>query len=184
MKSTQPYEVRYVRAALRAFSRGGYFGTSMEDIANEAGVSQPRVSQVFDGKLSAYRAAHRMALASVSDRLAEAVGGTRAFDPARAISALHTLLADEPETMMMLFHSMAAASSDVQFAATARTTLTGLTETLIGLGATPEQARAVLADMVMAMVLVAADATGEDGTPALHQVAEVVLDTRLRRAAG
>lgn len=184
MKSNHHYEARYVRAALRAFSRGGYFGTSMEDIANEAGVSQPRVSQVFDGKLSAYRAAHRMALTAVIDAVQETPRGKGGFDPAKATRTLRTLLDEQPETMMMVFHSMAAASSEAQFAATARITLSSLTDTLVAQGATADQARAVLAEIVLAMVLVAADASGDDES-ALQQVVEAARAPRpLRRAAG
>jgi AcrR family transcriptional regulator len=45
-----------VRAAARAFLRGGFDGTSMEDVAREAGVTRLIVYRIFDSKEDLYRA--------------------------------------------------------------------------------------------------------------------------------
>ena len=168
VKIDHHYETRYVRAALRAFARGGYHGTSMDNIASEAGVSQPRVSQVFDGKMSAYRAAHRLALAAVVDAIKE-VPGSR-FEPGKVRTALDALTDDQPEVMMMLFHSITAGSSDSLLTATARATLAGLGDALIAHGATREQARNFLGDLLVTLVSVAADVDG-DTEPAVEWLA-------------
>src|SRR4051812_15676043 len=41
-------------AATRAFSRGGYAGTSTDAVAKEAGVSQPYVVRIFGTKLALF----------------------------------------------------------------------------------------------------------------------------------
>lgn len=56
-----------IRAAAAAFLRGGYDGTSMEDVADEAGVTRLIVYRIFATKAELYRAV----LASVTDRLAD-----------------------------------------------------------------------------------------------------------------
>jgi AcrR family transcriptional regulator len=45
-----------VRAAARAFLRGGFDGTSMEDVAREAGVTRLIVYRIFESKEDLYRA--------------------------------------------------------------------------------------------------------------------------------
>jgi len=46
-----------VRAALATFSRGGYTGTTVADIANEAGISSAYVLKLFGGKEALFVAA-------------------------------------------------------------------------------------------------------------------------------
>src|SRR3954468_7030533 len=43
-----------LRAATRAFARGGYAGTSTDKVAREAGVSQPYVVRIFGTKLELF----------------------------------------------------------------------------------------------------------------------------------
>ncbi len=42
-------------AAMRAFARGGYAGTSTDAVAKEAGVSQPYVVRMFGTKVELFR---------------------------------------------------------------------------------------------------------------------------------
>ncbi|WP_084502719.1 TetR/AcrR family transcriptional regulator [Microbacterium indicum] len=46
-----------VSAALASFSRGGYAGTTIADIANEAGISSAYVLKLFGGKETLFVAA-------------------------------------------------------------------------------------------------------------------------------
>ena len=51
--------LEYAQAATRAFARrGGYHGATLNDIAIEAGVTQPRISQVYGHKLDAFLEAY------------------------------------------------------------------------------------------------------------------------------
>ncbi|HZN75206.1 MAG TPA: TetR/AcrR family transcriptional regulator [Micromonosporaceae bacterium] len=57
-------------AAARAFARGGYAATSLEDVAAEAGVSRVLIYRHFESKTELYQAV----LAEVSDQLRAATG--------------------------------------------------------------------------------------------------------------
>jgi AcrR family transcriptional regulator len=61
-----------VRAAATAFVRGGFDGTSMEDVAAEAGVTRLIVYRIFETKEDLYRAV----LEGVAERLGDAFGDT------------------------------------------------------------------------------------------------------------
>jgi AcrR family transcriptional regulator len=63
--------VQLLTAAAVAFGRGGFDGTSMEDVAEAAGVTRLIVYRIFSSKEELYRAV----LESVTSRLAEEFGG-------------------------------------------------------------------------------------------------------------
>ena len=65
-----------VRCAAAVFVRGGYAGTSMEDVAREAGVTRLIVYRIFESKEVLYRAV----LDTVIDDMAASFG-TRGQDP-------------------------------------------------------------------------------------------------------
>jgi TetR/AcrR family transcriptional regulator, repressor for uid operon len=62
---------RIVRAAREVYSRRGYHGTTMREVADRAGVSRPLVSVYFPGRPSVYRATIK---ATYLDVLLPAVG--------------------------------------------------------------------------------------------------------------
>ena|GEM_PF-658055 len=171
---TNELDRRYVRAALRAFARGGYFGTTMNHIADEAGVSQPRVSQVFDGKLSAYLAAHDLALSVVMASFDEVHPDRSHFDPAAAGATFLTLLRDRPEVIMIVLHTVTAGSVEPRLADAARAALAKLSDMLVDrFGATPKQAADFLATGFLTMILSSAH-IGPDDPANLRAVAAVV----------
>lgn len=59
-----------IQAAARAFARGGYATTSLDDVAAEAGVSRVLIYRHFESKTQLYEAV----LADVSDQLRAATG--------------------------------------------------------------------------------------------------------------
>jgi AcrR family transcriptional regulator len=60
-------QAQILTAAAAAFARGGFAATSMEDVANEAGITRLIVYRHFDSKEALYRAV----LTRVTERLAE-----------------------------------------------------------------------------------------------------------------
>ena len=60
-----------VEAAAAAFLRGGYDGTSMDDVAAEAGVSRLILYRLFDNKPALYRAVLRTPLRALADAFAD-----------------------------------------------------------------------------------------------------------------
>jgi AcrR family transcriptional regulator len=98
-------------AAARAFARGGYAATSMEDIAAEAGISKLMLYRDFEGKRELYVAV----LEGLQGRLAEFT----ADDPERGASlrglqALLRVAREQPDAFILLFRH---AAREPEFAA-------------------------------------------------------------------
>ncbi|RWZ46049.1 TetR/AcrR family transcriptional regulator [Labedella phragmitis] len=69
-------------AALRAFARGGYHGTTVANVASEAKISPAYVFKLYPGKESLFVAALEVCFDEIIDALAE--GADAAVDPAPA----------------------------------------------------------------------------------------------------
>src|SRR5215813_3069539 len=107
-------------AATRAFARAGFTATSLDDVAEEAGITRVLLYRHFDSKADLYRAVLERACA----RLVGSVGSDD-FD-SRAIPALIRAAAADPDAFRLLFRhaarepefrdqadSLTAASTDV-----------------------------------------------------------------------
>src|SRR3954449_3898820 len=87
-------------AANRAFSRGGYAGTSTDAVAREAGVSQPYVVRIFGTKLELFLAVFERAIHRVRQAFDDVLD-SGPFDPtdeddkARMGAAYSELLEDQ-----------------------------------------------------------------------------------------
>jgi len=88
-------------AATQAFARAGFAATSLDDIAEQAGISRVLLYRHFESKTDLYRAVLDRAVA----RLAAAVG-TRDFTDA-SIDALLGAAAEDPDGFRLLFHHAA-----------------------------------------------------------------------------
>jgi AcrR family transcriptional regulator len=88
-------------AATQAFARNGFAATSLDDIAEAAGISRVLLYRHFDSKTDLYRAVLDRAIA----RLAAAVG-TRDFTAA-SVDALLAVAAEDPDGFRLLFHHAA-----------------------------------------------------------------------------
>jgi AcrR family transcriptional regulator len=110
-KAAAPSSVRRLRraerreqllaAATQAFARTGFAATSLDDIAEAAGISRVLLYRHFESKTELYRAVLDRAIA----RLTTAVG-TRDFTYA-SIDALLGAAAEDPDGFRLLFHHAA-----------------------------------------------------------------------------
>lgn len=140
-------EQRFVRGAMRAFARDGFRSTTMADIDEAVGVSEPGAHEVFDSLLDAYRAAAEMATGMLVDEVRTRVGR---FTPSGFAQAVEKLRCDRPDATKVVVQSLTSATADDRLAPIANTTLRRLTAVLLGeVRATPAQTRAALADLVM-----------------------------------
>jgi len=101
------------RAAAAAFARAGFAGTSMDDVAAEAGVSRLIVYRNFDSKDELYRSV----LTSVRDRLRdEFLAGyeRRDEDPSFPVHAMVTVAREDPDGFRLLWRH---AAREPEFAA-------------------------------------------------------------------
>ena len=83
-------------AALRAFAAGGYEGTSTEDIAREAGISQPYLFRLFGTKKALFQATVARCFRRTLDAFQAAAEGLRGEEALKAIGGRYReqLLAD------------------------------------------------------------------------------------------
>jgi AcrR family transcriptional regulator len=88
-------------AATQAFARAGFAATSLDDIAEAAGISRVLLYRHFESKTDLYRAVLDRAIG----RLTTAVG-TRDYTYA-SIDALLAAAAEDPDAFRLLFHHAA-----------------------------------------------------------------------------
>ncbi|WP_149824495.1 TetR/AcrR family transcriptional regulator [Streptomyces tailanensis] len=88
-------------AATRAFARAGFAATSLDDIADEAGLTRVMLYRHFESKADLYRAV----LDRACTRLADAVGGDTFDDD--SIPALLRAASADPEGFRLLFRHAA-----------------------------------------------------------------------------
>lgn len=112
------YREDLILAAVRAFARRGPEGTTVSDIANEAGVSQPRISQVFGSKEHAWTAAFTWSTGVIVEEMAQQID--LQVDPAQAWANARLRY---PEAMMVLLHCLSSSGHFPTMRASMRQTL-------------------------------------------------------------
>jgi AcrR family transcriptional regulator len=119
--------------AIDQFGRAGYFGTSMNDIAEAAGVTKPVLYQHFDSKADLYRALLDEVGARMLDLIAKAT--TEAADgrdrTERGFQAYFRWVADHHNEFTLLFGS--SARHDGEFSAQLRRITNEAAEAIAGL---------------------------------------------------
>ena len=148
-------------AAVRAFARGGYAGTSTDAVAREAGVSQPYVVRIFGTKLDLFlEVFHR-----VMDRIGTAFADELAsgpFDPDdeedwSRLGATYTELLVDRDLLMVMMHGMVA-SGEPRIGAASRHCMAEVFLILTSTGCTDEQAREFIAQGMLLNVMLAMEA--------------------------
>lgn len=114
-----------VAAAVGEFAKHGYEGTATDAIAKAAGVSQPYLFQLFDGKKGLFIAAMKEAFARTWQAFDRAAADARAVDPStenilRSMAIAYCDLLRDRELLLVQLHSYAACSDDVIRAAVRR----------------------------------------------------------------
>jgi AcrR family transcriptional regulator len=108
-------------AALVEFAAKGFHGTSTEDIARRAGISQPYVFRLFGTKRKLFAEASRRCLREVREAMAEAAAGKSGQEALDAMGAAYIdLLAADPRRLRLQMHMYAAASDEPEIREVAR----------------------------------------------------------------
>lgn len=100
-----------VKAAVTAFARSGYAGTTTDDVARLAGVSQPYVIRLFRSKQQLFIAAVRHACGRIEEVFRDAAADGQPTD-LPALAARYKTLLDDQELLGVLLHGYAAAGVD------------------------------------------------------------------------
>ncbi|MFF7555076.1 TetR/AcrR family transcriptional regulator [Streptomyces olivaceus] len=91
-----------IRAAMSEFARGGYHGTSTDDIAKRVGVSQPYLFRLFPGKKAIFLAVAERCLQDTRRVFEEASEGLHGEEALQAMAEAYTrLIVEQPEKLQM-----------------------------------------------------------------------------------
>jgi AcrR family transcriptional regulator len=109
-----------IEAAIVEFAAKGLHGTSTEDVARRAGISQPYVFRLFGTKKKLFAEACRRCMRAVHDAMAEAAAGKSGKEALDAMGAAYIeLLAADPRRLTLQMH-MYAASDEPEIREVAR----------------------------------------------------------------
>jgi AcrR family transcriptional regulator len=144
-------------AATRAFSRGGYAGTSTDAVAKEAGVSQPYVVRIFGTKLALFLEVLERSCIRIRDEF-EAVLDDGPFDPdndddwSRLGLAYMELLRDR-DLLKVMMHGFSGGDVD-EIARCSREGMSRIFATIRSTGCTDERAQDFIAHGMLLNVMV------------------------------
>lgn len=130
-------------AAIRAFARSGYVGTSTDHVAREAGVSQPYVVRMFGTKLDLFLAVFERATDRIKDAF-DQVLSDGPFDPEseddwKRLGAAYTGLLADRDLLLVMMHGFAA-GSEPSIGRQGRRCMGEIFELIRSTGCTPERA--------------------------------------------
>lgn len=151
-----------VAAAVTAFAQGGYAGTTTDQVARLAGVSQPYVIRLFGTKQALFLAA----AAHATDRIEQRFHTAAAQQPTlESLGAAYDELLAEREVIIVLLHGFAAAA-DPAIGPTVRECFGRVYRSIRDLtGAGEEEAREFMAHGMLLTVLGAMQVIGPDAVP-------------------
>jgi AcrR family transcriptional regulator len=99
-----------LEAALIEFAERGLHGTSTEDIARRAGISQPYVFRIFRSKKELFAAACARCIRDVREQMEAAAGDLRGEEALKAMGAEYErILHVDPRRLRLQMHMYAAA---------------------------------------------------------------------------
>ena len=142
-------------AGMRAFSRGGFAGTSTDQVAREAGVSQPYVVRTFGTKKALFLQVFERACGRVRTAfdavMAEGFDHEDDEDWGRLGLAYTELLADR-DLLSVMMHGFAA-GDDEEIAAQGRAGMGSIFEAITSTGCDPERAQQFVAHGMLLNVM-------------------------------
>jgi AcrR family transcriptional regulator len=158
-----------VSAAITAFSSSGYTGTSTDDIARLAGVSQPYVIRLFGSKQRLFLAG----FAHAAQQIEQAFRDSGATTLETLGDAYRTLL-DRRELLGMLLHGFAA-SADPTIGDVVRKSFGAIYDQIrTQTDTTPEEASQFVATGMLLTVLSAMRVVGPEPVPPTPWMTELV----------
>ena len=135
-KSAGERREEIIEIAFRHFAEGGYYGTSTEAIAREAGISQPYLFRLFRTKKELFLACSDHCFAQVADVFREAVSGVPEGE--RMIAMGHAYEQELlPNRHALMFQMQAYSTSEPEIRAHVREGYIQLTGIAAGLAGVP-----------------------------------------------
>ena len=154
-----------LQAAVRAFAQGGYAGTTTDQVAREAGVSQPYVVRIFGNKLDLFLAVLELAcqrvMATFEEVLADPGFDAAAEDARDRLGLGYTTLMADGDLLRVMMHGFTAGGAVPEIGHLARTRFAAIYELLAArTGWSGEEVRDFLAQGMLLTVLMSMGAIG------------------------
>ena len=149
-------------AAMKAFARGGYAGTSTDSVAREAGVSQPYVVRMFGTKAELFREVFTRALDTILGTF-DAELDRLTIDPESedfwaSLGRAYGDLISDRDLLLVMMHGFAAGTTP-EIGAQARASMSAIYQQIrTRTGCTPERAREFIAQGMLLNILLAMQA--------------------------
>jgi AcrR family transcriptional regulator len=105
--------------ALREFAVRGLYGTSTEDVARQAGISQPYLFRLFPTKKQLFLALVERCFGRMRERFTEAAAGLTGEEAMNAMADSYTKFLDD-RTLLLMQMQIYAASADEEIQLVAR----------------------------------------------------------------
>ncbi len=168
-----------VAAAVTAFTTGGYAGTTTDQVARLAGVSQPYVIRLFGTKQALFIATVRHAADRIEQQFRDAAAKRADLD---SLGEAYDEILAERELITVLLHGFTAGADPV-IGPVVRDCFGRIYDSVRELtGATPEEARQFLAMGMLLSVLDAMQVIGPGAVPAERWMTELVSSIGLEKA--
>ncbi|GIE78074.1 TetR family transcriptional regulator [Actinoplanes philippinensis] len=171
--TAQERHAQLVAAAVTAFAQGGYAGTTTDQVARLAGVSQPYVIRIFGSKQELFLATVRHA----GERVQQIWRDAAAVDPTLSgLGKAYKQLLAERDLLVVLLHGFAAAADPGLGDAVRQCYGEQFTLVRELTGASAEETRDFFANGMLITVLGAMRVLGPDAVPPQPWMADL-LDT-------
>lgn len=99
-------------AAAAAFAEGGYHGTSTEDVAHRAGISQPYIFRLFGSKKELFLAVVDDCLSRTRRWFEKAAEGSPPEEALARMGLAYAELVSDPVTLLVQMHAFTASVTD------------------------------------------------------------------------
>ncbi len=146
-----------LRAAAAAFADGGYKGTTTQDVAERAGISQPYIFRLFSSKKELFMAVVDDCFERTGATFVKAAEGLSGEDALHAMGMAYVELIRDPVNLLVQMHCFTAAAGDPEIRLVAQRGMRKVWETAAGAsGASDEDLRkwiamGMLCNMVAAL---------------------------------
>lgn len=101
-----------LRAAAACFAEGGLQGTSTEDVADRAGISQPYIFRLFGSKKELFVAVVERCFQRTVATFEKAAEGLSGEEALHAMGTAYGELVSDPEVLLVELHAFTAAAHD------------------------------------------------------------------------
>jgi AcrR family transcriptional regulator len=153
-----------LRAAVPVFAKGGYHGTSTEDVARAAGISQPYLFRLFPTKKALFLALVAHGFGRVREAFVAAVGDLTGEAAMEAMGQQYSELLRDRDELMLQMHFYGACDDD-DIAAATRQEYGRLWREVARLsGADDEEMKRFFATGMLLNVIASMDATSHSST--------------------